>query len=458
VHIDVVSGFAETPEGNDRILTMVDSFTRWPIAVPIPNESAKTVADALFRYLVTVHGCPERIVSDRAQGFVAEVIKNLCARMGVDKIATSGYMPWANGTCERFHRFLNAALTIYATDKTVWEPYVQAVVFAYRVSVSRATGMSPFFLCYGRDPRLPTELLFDDPLAEYPDEQRHGLEISKALRDTFRRVRQAQERTERANARSLNRRRSPVHYEEGTWVLHWEPEQPPKIRSGDVDRKTKKVPQKLLFRWSNPCRVRRMLDDEHVELWHPWRREGHRIVRTSVTRLCPYHPWSDTDLSWVADAHVDPERPQADMADSHMQTGDLLVISLEHGDGGLPFAIAKLLGTSEGNLHVQWYGNVHDNVAGSWRPGWIDPRDGRAYYSNRPKRPVRLGHKYTNRSPGATADLEEANVAIWGFQLTASDKIPRRILREIGGHPDVTWTLPDWLTAPGATDTARSLR
>lgn len=42
--------------GNDRLLTIVDYFTKWVELVPIPDEKATTIATALFNNWITRTG------------------------------------------------------------------------------------------------------------------------------------------------------------------------------------------------------------------------------------------------------------------------------------------------------------------------------------------------------------------------------------------------------------------
>ena len=133
---------------------MIDVFTRYPIAIPLPNRKAATVMHAIYEhmYIICHHGIPFRILSDQAKEFIDMGVKALCRKWGIKKIETSGYNSTGNSHIERFHRYLNAAMTIiYDKQDRDWDTYVPAVLFAYRVTVNDTTGYSPASLMYGRE-------------------------------------------------------------------------------------------------------------------------------------------------------------------------------------------------------------------------------------------------------------------------------------------------------------------
>ena len=43
-------------------------------------------------------------------------------------------------------------------DQKDWDTHLSAVLFGYRVSPHDTTGESPFYLLYGREPRLPVDV------------------------------------------------------------------------------------------------------------------------------------------------------------------------------------------------------------------------------------------------------------------------------------------------------------
>ena len=52
---------------------MLDSFTRYLAAVPIPNQEAKTVAQALVDGWITVHGVPQALYSNRGTKYTGKL-------------------------------------------------------------------------------------------------------------------------------------------------------------------------------------------------------------------------------------------------------------------------------------------------------------------------------------------------------------------------------------------------
>jgi hypothetical protein len=229
---------------------MIDAFTRWPIAVPIRNEDTTTVADAIYEHLVTKHGVPKYLASDRASGFTSAQMNTICARIGVIKKNTTGLQPQANATVERLHRWLAAALTIlcnkYSTD---WNKYLDAVLFSYRIAVNAATGFSPFFLVYGRHPRIPMDLVFDlpdtpgFPRADQPN-------FPDRMEEIFTEARTRQTRLQTTNRSRRDALRHDIVFEPGDFVLLWEPERA-LTREEQADYPAS-LPKKLQFRWSGP--------------------------------------------------------------------------------------------------------------------------------------------------------------------------------------------------------------
>jgi hypothetical protein len=114
-------------------------------------------------------------------------MKQLCGKLGIQKVQTGGYNPTGNSTIERFHRYLLASLCIIF-DKEVsnWDEYLPPVLLSYRASVNDTTGFSPFFMETGRHPNLPMQILFPFLQKSPTDEAEYVTKICQELGQTFR--------------------------------------------------------------------------------------------------------------------------------------------------------------------------------------------------------------------------------------------------------------------------------
>ncbi|KAL3987009.1 ubiquitin carboxyl-terminal hydrolase 12/46 [Sarotherodon galilaeus] len=146
------------------ILVITDHFTKYAVTVPTPNQKAKTVAKCLWDNFLVHYGIPEKLHSDQGPDFESRTIKELCKMAGIHKIRTTPYHPRGNPV-ERFNRtLLNMLGTLTTEEKTHWKDFVKPLVHAYNCTRSDVTGYSPYELMFGRQPRLPIDLVFGLPV------------------------------------------------------------------------------------------------------------------------------------------------------------------------------------------------------------------------------------------------------------------------------------------------------
>ena len=150
--------------GYQHILVITDHFTRYAQAIPTKDQTAKTMAEALFHGFIVHYGIPHKLHSDQGVTFAGKLIHELCSLMGCTKSRTLPYHPAGNGMCERFNRTLmNMLGTLDRGQKSNWKAHVGPVVHAYNATRYSATGHAPFSLMFGRSLQLPIDLILDLP-------------------------------------------------------------------------------------------------------------------------------------------------------------------------------------------------------------------------------------------------------------------------------------------------------
>ena len=138
--------------GNTYVLAMVDCFSRWTEACPLPDKTAQSVADAFFNQVVCRFGMPIVIHSDQGREFENKIMQELCLLCGSHKTRTTPYHPESDGMVERFNRTLLMMLAMFAgKNREDWEDLLPAVMMAYWSSVHESTGFSPYRLMFGEE-------------------------------------------------------------------------------------------------------------------------------------------------------------------------------------------------------------------------------------------------------------------------------------------------------------------
>ena len=94
VSMDFIVGLPPTSKGYDSIWVIVDRLTKSAHFLPVKTRySSHQYAEIYMARIVSLHGVPKTIISDRGTQFVARFWEQLHASLGTQLICSSAYHP-----------------------------------------------------------------------------------------------------------------------------------------------------------------------------------------------------------------------------------------------------------------------------------------------------------------------------------------------------------------------------
>ncbi|KAG2983838.1 hypothetical protein PC123_g24915 [Phytophthora cactorum] len=137
VSMDFVFGLPRDVQGHTGILVFVDRFSKMVHLTPVAASIATTQTAAIFVDTVYQHHVlPTSIVSDRDHRFTAAFWSELFMSLGTRLLMS----------------------TAYATSFKSWSSFLPMVEFALNNAEHASTRITPFYVNYGRHPRVPALL------------------------------------------------------------------------------------------------------------------------------------------------------------------------------------------------------------------------------------------------------------------------------------------------------------
>ena len=224
VGVDVIS-YPRSTMGNRYAVVFVDYLTKWPEVFATSDQSALTIARLLVEQIICRHGVPVELLSDRGPAFLSRLLMEVNNVMGIHKVNTTAYHPQTDGLVERFNRTLTDMLakTVEANG-TDWDQRLPYVLFAYRASLQQSTQESPFFLLYGRDPRLPTrQALSPDPLRQVVALDDYKAQMLTGLSEAWELAQKEVVKAQQRQKRQYDRHSRGVHFQKGDRVFVYMP-------------------------------------------------------------------------------------------------------------------------------------------------------------------------------------------------------------------------------------------
>lgn len=119
VTIDWITKLPDSPEPGstmvyDSIMVVTDRLTKYAYFTPYTEKStAEDLAYWFNKVVISQHGMPEAVISDRDKWLTSKFWETLTDNLGIKRKITTAYHPQANGQTERTNQTLEQYLRHY---------------------------------------------------------------------------------------------------------------------------------------------------------------------------------------------------------------------------------------------------------------------------------------------------------------------------------------------------------
>ena len=147
--------------GKTYCLVIIDKFSKYVILEAVQETvTAKDTANIFIRRVISEHGVPARVISDRGPQFTTDLWKTILTTIGTSIALATTHYPQSDGQTERTIRTLLQLLRIFTHDKQeAWEELLPLFQFALNDAYCDATKNTLFCTLLGRDPHTPLDFI-----------------------------------------------------------------------------------------------------------------------------------------------------------------------------------------------------------------------------------------------------------------------------------------------------------
>ncbi|GKB36400.1 putative reverse transcriptase domain-containing protein, partial [Tanacetum coccineum] len=215
IAMDFVTKLPRTSSGHDTIWVIVDRLSKSAYFLPMREDyKMDTLARLYLNEIITRHGVPISIISDRDSRFTSRFWQSMQDALGTRLYMSTAYHPQTDGQSERTIQTLEDMLRACVLDfGGSWDVHLPLVEFSYNNSYHSSVRCAPFEALYGKKYRSPIMW------AKVKEGHLIGPEL---VQETTEKISQIKDRLKTARDRQksyADRRRKPLEFSVGDYVL-----------------------------------------------------------------------------------------------------------------------------------------------------------------------------------------------------------------------------------------------
>ena len=204
-----------------NVLVLQDHFFKYIVVYVVKDQTAHTAAETLRIGYFGLFSAPAYLVSDQGKAFMGHVITHLCELYGVQKLRTSPYHAQTNGQVEHMNQTIIRMIGKLEEDKKAcWSKHLPEMLMAYNATRFAVTRYSPYYLLFGRRPRIPVDYLFPT-LHDSPHQTKMEVSVAmqKRLKEAFAVARRLTSEEAAKQCRYYDRKAGAVALQPGDVVM-----------------------------------------------------------------------------------------------------------------------------------------------------------------------------------------------------------------------------------------------
>jgi hypothetical protein len=151
ISMDFIVGLPRTVKGFGSIWVIIDRLTKIAHFLPVKVKyPVIAYAELYIARILSLHGVPNTIVSDRGPQFVSKFWEELHKSLGTKLLHSSAYHPQTSGQTESVNQILEDMLRACVLEfPQKWDDCLPLAEFSYNNSYQESIKMAPFEALYG---------------------------------------------------------------------------------------------------------------------------------------------------------------------------------------------------------------------------------------------------------------------------------------------------------------------